>query len=97
MIDETPDALRAVGLCYALPSSELPIDLAFERSYGSIRYRILEGVDNGRWRRYTSSKRWKAVYSYAMDGAPPAWDWGPALTGTLEPWEGGEKWASIAR
>ena len=90
LIEETPDALRAVGLCYSLSSSELPIDVVFERCDEHIRYRILEGADDIRWRRHTSSKRWKAVYSYAMDSAPPTWDWGEALTGTLEPCTGGK-------
>ncbi len=84
IVEETADTLHAIGLSYVLPAGELPIDARFELAGDSVRYRILVGVDGGRWRAHTASKRWKAVYTYAVDGTKPAWDWEPPLLGMLE-------------
>jgi len=82
--EETPAVLRTVGLSYVLPSGELPIDAEFRLSDGSVDYRILVGIADDPWDSFSESKRWKAVYAYATDGAEPKWDWDRPVVGTLQ-------------
>ena len=84
VIDETSTVLHAVGISYVLPSSQLPIDAEFKLTGDKIHYRILVGVDGGRWDALTASMRWKHVYNYAADGAEPTWDWERPVVGTLD-------------
>lgn len=83
VVEETPEALRAVGISYVLPSSELPIEASFRFASGVIEYQILVGSDDKVWSSRTESKRWNAVYQYATEGTEPEWNWGPPITGVF--------------
>ena len=84
VVEETPSVLRAVGIIDFLPSSELPIDARFRMSGDSIEYQIFVGNDDEKWRSLSESKRWKAVYGFAVDGAEPLWKWDRPVVGQLE-------------
>lgn len=84
VVEETPTALRAVGISYVLPSSKVPIDAEFRLASGAIEYRILVGFDGETWDALTESKRWKAVYLFATEGAEPEWNWDQPVEGSLE-------------
>lgn len=84
VIEESRTALRAVGLSYVLPSSILPIDAQFRFSNGSVEYRILVGSDDETWGALSESKRWKAVYLYATEGAKSDWNWDHPVKGLLD-------------
>lgn len=84
VVEETNTELRAVGISYVLSSNSLPIEVAFQYVDGLAEYRILVGVNDGLWKRLSDSKRWKAVYSYATEGAQAEWNWDHAVEGRLE-------------
>lgn len=84
VVEETPNSLRAVGIGYVLPSSQLPIDAEFHLSGGAVDYRVLVGVDNELWASLSDSRRWKAVYAYATEGVAPKWDWAGPVVGSLD-------------
>jgi len=83
VVKETATTLRAVGISYVLPSSQLPIDAKFRVARSAIEYRILVGSDDETWNALTEPKRWKAVYLYATEGAVPDWNWDQPVEGTL--------------
>ena len=41
-------------------------------------------IDDDQWRSLSESKRWKAVYAYAVDAAETKWGWDRPVTGTLQ-------------
>ena len=84
VVEETNTEMRAVGISYVLPSSLLPIEVVFQYVDGIVEYRILVGVDDELWKRLSDSRRWKAVYLYATEGAPAEWDWDQVVEGRLE-------------
>lgn len=84
VLKETSTELHAVGISYVLPSSCLPIEAVFKYVDGIIEYRILVGTDDNLWDGFSDSKRWKAVYLYATEGAEAAWNWKPAVEGILD-------------
>ena len=84
VVDETPTVLRAVGISYVLPSSELPVDAEFRFVGDAVEYRILVGTDGDAWDALSESQRWKAVYVYATEGAEPKWSWDRPVEGTLD-------------
>lgn len=84
VVEETPESLRAVGISYILPSGKLPIDAEFRLTSGAVEYRILVGSDDEAWGALTESKRWKAVYLYATEGAEPEWNWDLPVEGSLD-------------
>ena len=67
-----------------MPSSQLPVDAKFRFADGTIEYRILVGSDDEIWDALTESKRWKAVYLFATEGAEPNWNWNQLVEGSLD-------------
>ncbi len=83
-VRESHTELRAVGISYVLPSSQLPIDARLKLFCGQVRYRVRVGSDCDRWQALTASKRWKAVYAYAENSVDPAWNWEVPVVGTID-------------
>lgn len=84
VVEETPTALRAVGICEVLPSGELPIDAQFRLADDSVEYRVLVGISDYNWNSLSESQRWKAVYRYATDGISPTWNWDVPVVGNVD-------------
>ena len=83
VVHETRTALRAVGIMYVLPASELPLEVELSREFGSTRYRVRVGVEDGRWGSLSDSKRWKVVYLYASGERTEEWNWCEPIAGYL--------------
>jgi hypothetical protein len=82
VVSETADSLRAVGIMYVLPSSEVPIEVELFKHPGSIAYVVRVGITDQRWSSLSDSKRWKAVYLYATGEQEEGWNWSEPLSGS---------------
>ena len=81
IVSETPDSLHAVGVMYVLPPGELPMEVKVSKEHDSITYVLRTGVADERWNSLSESKRWKAVYHYALGERDAAWNWSEPLSG----------------
>jgi hypothetical protein len=75
IVHETATSLRAVGIVYVLPASELPLEVELSSESGSIRYWVRIGIDDARWDSLSDAKRWSAVYLYASGERDEQWTW----------------------
>lgn len=83
LVSETRTSLRAVGIMYVLPASELPLEVELSREVSSTRYRVRVAVEDARWNSLSESKRWKAVYLYASGGRDEEWNWREPIEGCV--------------
>ena len=83
LVHEGEASLRAVGLMYVLPSSELPLEVQLSRVPGSTRYWARMGLNDERWKSLSDAKRWKVVYLYASGDGKEEWNWSAPISGSL--------------
>ena len=83
VVRESRTSLRAVGIMYVLPASELPVEVELSREFGSTRYRVRVGIEDARWSSLSESKRWKVVYLYATGERDEEWNWSEPVEGCV--------------
>jgi hypothetical protein len=84
VVTETANSLRAVGLMYALPSGELPVEVELSLQGGSLEYIVRVGAADAQWNSLSKSKRWKAVYLYATGERAEGWTWSKPVSGYVD-------------
>jgi hypothetical protein len=83
LIRETAVSIRAVGIMQLLPSGDLPMEVEFSKGPDMIRYWIRVGTGDPLWYSRSESKRWNAVYLYAIGEHDEQWVWSQVIPGSV--------------
>ena len=85
VVQESAEALDAVGLMTLLPSGAVPVAISVQAQPGGLEWTARLGRADARWLALSSDKQWNSVYLYATsDAASPPWTWGPPRRAFVE-------------
>ena len=85
VVNESPQALDAVGLMTLLPTDAVPVAISVRAQGGGFEWSVRIGRQDAGWRALSSDKQWSSVYLYATTKAEsPPWTWGPGREGFME-------------